>query len=286
MPSLPADGVLLDVFRTYPDAAGPLLRYVGKLARTPSRMTGSDAAAVLAAGWGECPATVLRRPVTAEHDSRAATNALLDGLRQGRWRPRAWTRFLTLATRRSIQQAQRRPRALAEITTLHLVFAICSHRQRPLWTIASWALAATHLGMLEHRQSIGIATVITLTRANLPALTTGWVTPVAALASDLADGHIARRLGTQTPFGAAADSLADAAFWAWFALRQEPSPRMRRAALLAWLAPVIAVTAVSVRQGRMVDAPRPVIVRPAAMMQAVLAVRAVARRRAGYRTSR
>ncbi|WP_084144666.1 CDP-alcohol phosphatidyltransferase family protein [Amycolatopsis jejuensis] len=198
----------------------------------------------------------------------------------------AWARFVTQATRRSIRQAQRRPRALGEITALHLVFAVVSHRKCPLWTITSWALAAAHLGMLEHRRSIGIADAITLTRANLPALTTGWATPVAALASDLADGRIARRLGTQTLFGAAADSLADAAFWAWFALRHEPSRAMRAAALAAWMAPVITVTAISVRRGRMIDAPRPVVARPAATMQAVLTVRAVLRSRAGYRASR
>lgn len=224
--------------------------------------------------------------MTADRNSRAATNALLNGLRQGRWQPAAWIRFLAQAMQRSIQQARRRPRALAEITALHLAFAIAGHRKRPFWTIASWALAATHLGMLEHRRSVGIAGVITLTRANLPALTTGWATPVAALASDLADGRIARRLGAQTPFGATADSLADATFWAWFALRQEPSRPMRAAALAAWVAPVVAVTAVSVRRGRMVDAPRPVVARPAAMMQAVLTVRAVLRRRAAYRASR
>ncbi|MPZ83189.1 MAG: peroxidase-related enzyme [Actinophytocola sp.] len=125
LPSLPADAALLDVFRAYPDTAGPLLdyhevllrgpsplsvaereliaayvsgvnscgychgvhtatarafgigegtltallddvdtapvdvrlkpllRYVGKLTRTPSRMTEADATAVFAAGWDE-----------------------------------------------------------------------------------------------------------------------------------------------------------------------------------------------------------------------------------------
>jgi phosphatidylglycerophosphate synthase len=218
-----------------------------------------------------------------EPGSRAATNELLDGLRQGRWRPQAWTRFLLHATRRSIRQAQLRPRALGEITLLHMVFVAARIRNHPLWTVTSWALAATHLGMLEHRQSIGLANVITLTRANLPALASGWAAPVIALGSDLADGRLARRLDTQSPFGAAADSLADAAFWAWFALRHEPSRRVRAAAILAWVAPVVAVTTASVRRGRMVDAPRPVIVRPAAMMQAAIAVRAILRRRAAQR---
>nr|CEL17497.1 hypothetical protein [Kibdelosporangium sp. MJ126-NF4] len=123
-----------------------------------------------------------------------------------------------------------------------------------------------------------MANVITLTRANLPTLTTGWAAPVVALASDRADGRLARKLGTQSPFGAAADSLADAAFWAWFVLRHEPSRRVRAVALLVWVAPVIAVTATSVGRGQMVNAPRPTIVRPAAAMQAALAVRAILRR--------
>ncbi|SDN35740.1 CDP-alcohol phosphatidyltransferase, partial [Lentzea albidocapillata subsp. violacea] len=219
-------------------------------------------------------------------DSRAATNELLAGLREGRWRPRAWRRFLLHTTRRSVHQARLRPRALAEITVLHLVFAAAGRHKRPVWTVLSWMLAVTHLGMLEHHRSLGLANVITLTRANLPTLTTGWAVPVVALASDLADGRLARGLGTQSPYGAAADSLADAAFWAWFALHHEPSHRIRAAALLAWVVPVIAVTTTSVGRGRMVDAPRPVLVRPAAAMQAVLALRAVLRRAGRIRSSR
>jgi hypothetical protein len=77
-----------------------------------------------------------------------------------------------------------------------------------------------------------------------------------------------------TPFGFYADALADAAFWTWFALHREPDPRVRAAALAAWAAPVLAVTAISVARGRMVEAPHPVWLRPAAGMQAVLALRA------------
>ncbi|WP_291414387.1 CDP-alcohol phosphatidyltransferase family protein [Actinophytocola sp.] len=162
---------------------------------------------------------------------------------------------------------------------LHIAFLLFGNQHRPLWTATSWLLAATHLGMLEHRRSLGVANVITLTRANLPALADGWAAPIVALASDLADGRLARRLGTESAFGSAADSLADAAYWAWFALRHEPSARVRAAALLAWVAPVVVVTTASVGRGRMVDAPRPVLVRPAALMQAAIAIRAVLRRR-------
>lgn len=159
---------------------------------------------------------------------------------------------------------------------LHALYACAGHRNLG-WTAASWALAATHLGMLEDRASIGVATAVTLTRANLPTVTdTRWL-PVLALATDLADGRLARARRTVTPFGRTADSLADAAFWTWFAFRHEPSRRLRTVALLAWVAPATAVAATSFRRGRMVDPPAPVLLRPAATMQVVLTVRALVR---------
>jgi hypothetical protein len=198
---------------------------------------------------------------------------LLAGLRAGGWRPRTWARFLTLATRRSVHQARLHPR-VAEVTVLHAVFAVLGGRR---WTLLSWTLAVTHLGMLDARQSLGLPNAVTLVRANLPAIGGGigrWL-PVLALTSDVADGRLARRNGTVTSFGAQADSLADAAFWTWFVLRHEPSRRLRIAALVVWAAPVVVVTTASIGRGRKLDAPRPVLLRPAAAMQAVVAVRAV-----------
>lgn len=212
-----------------------------------------------------------------EPNSRAATDALLAGLREGRWRPRAWVSFLSRATKRSVRQARLRPRALGEITLLHAALAALGARKARVWTVTSWTLCATHLGMLERQRSIGCANVITIIRANLPVLTSAGWSPVFALTSDLADGRIARATGTESAYGAAADSLADAAYWAWFALRHESSGRMRAAALLAWVLPVAAVTTTSVGSGRMIDAPRPALLRPAAALQAVLTVRAVLR---------
>lgn len=147
-----------------------------------------------------------------------------------------------------------------------------------MWTVVSWALAATHLGMLEGRRSIGWANAITLTRANLPVLARGWWLPVLALGSDVADGRLARGSGAVSPFGASADALADAAFWVWYALRHEPSRAVRAAAVLAWVAPVLTVTTVSVSRGQMIDGPRPAVLRPAAALQAALTVRAIGRR--------
>jgi hypothetical protein len=223
--------------------------------------------------------------VSAEAGSRAATNQLLAELRDGRWRPRAWSRFLAGATRRSLRQARQRPRALAEITALHAVFAVRA-RGGHVWTVLSWALAATHLGMLEEQRSIGWANAITLTRANLPALARGWWLPILALGSDVADGRLARGLGTASPFGASADALADAAFWAWYARCHEPSRAIRAAAVLAWVAPVLTVTTISVSRGQMIDSPRPVVLRPAAALQAALTIRAIRRRLCDDRCSR
>lgn len=218
---------------------------------------------------------------TGPGSSRAATDELLAALRAGRCRPAAWARFLISSARRSAGQAAARPRALTEVTVLHAALALAAGRPGRRWVAASWAMAATHLGMLEDRDSLGPANLVTLLRANLPALSGAagldglarWL-PALALASDLADGRIARRSGTVTAFGQHADSLADASFWTWFALRHEPSRHVRILTLAAWAVPVLAVTAASVSHGRMTDPPRPAVLRPAAAMQAVIAVRA------------
>jgi hypothetical protein len=210
--------------------------------------------------------------------SRAATDELLAGLRAGRWHPAAWARFLTLAARRSMQQARAHPQALVELTAVHAIMALRAGRRGGRWVAVSWALSASHLGMLEDRRSLGVCNVISLLRADLPALGLPpcWA-PVLAMVTDLLDGRLARRLGQETAFGSSADSLADAAFWTWFTWRHEPSRAMRFAALAAWAAPVALVTVASAAGGRMVDPPRPALVRPAAAMQAVLATRALLR---------
>jgi phosphatidylglycerophosphate synthase len=219
----------------------------------------------------------VRRPEHAA--SRAATDELLAGLRGGRWRPAAWARFAALSARRSVHQARRHPRALAEVTVLHASFALLAGRRGRRWTAASWLLAASHLGMLENRRSLGLPNAVTLLRANLAAIggPVRWL-PVTALASDLIDGRLARRMGSETAFGAYADSLADTAFWTWFVLRHEPRRGVRITALAVWAVPVVIVTTASIGRGRMVDAPRPAVLRPAAAMQALVAARAVLRR--------
>lgn len=170
---------------------------------------------------------------------------------------------------------------MAELSLLHGVLGLLGGRSALRWTAASWTLAVTHLGLLESRRSLGIADMLTLVRANLPALPVAHRPEVAvlALATDVVDGRIGRRFGTATPFGRDADAIADAVFWTWFAVRHEPSAVLRYLALAAWTVPVAAVTAVSVVRGEMVDAPRPGIARPAAALQILLAVRAAAKHR-------
>lgn len=211
------------------------------------------------------------RPIdTAE--SRVATNELLGRLRDDRWRPGAWVQFLVGAARRSTQQARLRPTAFAEATALH--GALFAAGRRP-WTLTSWVLTITHLGLLEDRRTLGTANAVTLLRANLPTVPSSPWLGLVALAADVLDGQLARRSHTETLFGAHADSLADAAFWLWFAARYEPNRLVRAAALGAWATPVLALTIASVARGRLIDPPRPSAVRPAAAMQAMLVARAL-----------
>jgi hypothetical protein len=146
-------------------------------------------------------------------DSRAATDALLGTLRDGRWRPYAVARFLWLAADRSVRQAARRPRALTQLTVLHgLLFVLARDRDPGRgWVAAGWLLGALHLGLLERRDRLAPADALTLTRGSLPATALGscrW-SGVMAIGLDLADGRLARRQETVSPFGDYADSLAD-----------------------------------------------------------------------------
>ncbi|MFF4764722.1 CDP-alcohol phosphatidyltransferase family protein [Streptomyces sp. NPDC001292] len=183
---------------------------------------------------------------------------------------------------RSLHQAGRRPLALAELTVLHAALYALAAGRRPgrRWVTVSWALSVLHLGMLEHRTRLATADVLTLLRGNLAALPggAGRGAGVPAIALDLADGRIARRRGTTTPFGDYADTFADAAYWTWLTLRHEPSRTVRLAAVAAWALPVVTVTGLALRRGTMPERPRPVLLRPAAALQVVVALRRLARR--------
>lgn len=209
-------------------------------------------------------------------NSRAATDRLLGGLKAGGWGPASWGRFLAATTARSVEQIGAHRRAAAELTVLHGALASAARRRGATrWVAVSWVLAVTHMGMLGPRRSIGVASAVTLVRANMPAVVgyRPWL-GAAAAATDKIDGVIARQVGP-TFFGHYADALADAAFWAWFARRSGTSRRLMAVAGAAWVAPVVAVTGGSFASGRMVEAPRPRLVRPAAALQVILAARAL-----------
>jgi hypothetical protein len=208
-------------------------------------------------------------------ESRAFTDTALAELRADHWGPDGWARFTARVMARSAQQVGDHPRAAAEVTALHAAFFAGAAGRGRVWIMTSWVMAITHLGLLGPRHSIGWPNAVSLARANLPA--TGerlgrWL-GLVALASDRLDGTLARRSGP-TMFGFYADSLADAAFWTWFSVRRDPSRLIRTAAVAAWAAPVAGISATSIVAGKMVESPRPTLVRPAAAMQAVLALRA------------
>jgi phosphatidylglycerophosphate synthase len=170
------------------------------------------------------------------------------------------------------------------VTALHGGFAalrVERGRAGLAWISGSWILAVTHLGLLEDRRELGAADLLTLTRANLPAVAPRAKATVAvtAVATDVLDGPLARWSGTTTPFGRDADSLADAAFWIWFAGRYEPSRLIRCLLWSVEAMPVLAVAGLSIARGRMVQPPRPRWLRPAATLQALLLTRSLHQRK-------
>ena len=220
-----------------------------------------------------------RRRALAGDDSRAASNALLDGLRERRFGAAAWGRFAVETTRRSILEARKRPRALAEATLVHAAVGAIAGREGRAWLLSSWLMTVTHLGMLEQRRTLGAPNLLTVARAALPAAATrlGGAVPVLALATDFVDGKLARRTGTVTRFGTQGDYLADTALWTWFVLKHEPSRAWQLAALAAWAVPVAALTVVSVARGGVVDLPRSAWLRPAAAAEVLIGARAITR---------
>jgi len=221
-------------------------------------------------------------------DSRAASNALLDGLRQGRFGPKAWGRFGVEITVRSIQEARKRPIALAEATAVHVAMAAVAHPHGRLWIASSWLMTVTHLGMLEERRTMGIPNLLTVTRANLPAAAhrLGNAVPVLALVTDFVDGKVARATGTVTRFGTQGDYLSDTALWTWFVLTHEKSRPWQVATFAAWALPVVALTAVSIARGGVVDLPRSRWIRPAALMEVLIGGRVLVRILDGSSTAR
>lgn len=217
-----------------------------------------------------------RPAVERPSESRAFVDQALADLHSDRWRPGAWVKFLWRCGVRSAQQVQAHPRAALEVTVLHLCMAPVGRRSR-LGLAASWAMALAHLGLLgPEARSIGAANALSMLRANLPS---GRFAPMLAIATDIADGTLAR-LTRPTAFGAYADPLADVVFWTRQAWTREKSHVLRTLVLATWLIPLIAIGGAYFARGHTVDYPRPLLVRRlSAGLQCVLAARALKDRR-------
>ena len=219
-----------------------------------------------------------RGPIARSEESRQFVSDVLAELASRRFSVPAWARFFGRSLARSVHQGRIRPAAAMEITALHLlVFAAGSRR----WTLASWLLCITHLGLLGERSTLGWPNRLTLFRALLPAIRpdSRWVS-VVALSTDFADGRLAGH-GNESAFGAFADPIADGAFWSWFALRWEPNRWLRWVPISLFAASVAGISAAYFARGRAIDYPRPVVVRYISGITQVLltlrALRSVAR---------
>ena len=214
-----------------------------------------------------------RGAIARSDESRRFVDHILSELATNRFGLHAWGRFLRRSVERSADQARMRPIAAAEITALHAVaWAAGTWR----WTLASWILAITHLGLLGERTTLGWPNRVTLVRALLPSVAPNsrWVSFVA-LATDLADGHLARR-GEESAFGEFADPIADGVFWSWFALRREPNRWLRWAPLTLFVFSTAGIATAYFARARVIDYPRPTALRYAsAVTQILLTLRAL-----------
>ncbi|HKW71207.1 MAG TPA: CDP-alcohol phosphatidyltransferase family protein [Candidatus Dormibacteraeota bacterium] len=199
------------------------------------------------------------RPQIARSDeSRKFVDDLLGDLSARRFRPGAWVLFFGRSMVRSVDQARARPVAAAELTAYHLLAWRFGGRR---WTLVSWLLTITHLGLLGESRTMGWPNRLTVLRGLLPSFArpSPW-TAVAALASDFTDGRLARRAG-ETAFGAFADPIADGVFWSWYALRRERNRWLRWAPLAIFAVSTAAIAGAYFVSGRAIDYPRPIALR-------------------------
>ena len=215
-----------------------------------------------------------RPPIQRPAGSGQWLDAELGALRRSPAAPEAWWRFIAHSVERSRQQWWLHPRAARDLLTVHLALFALSRRP---WVGASLVLCATHLGLLAADDGLSTADLVSLLRANLPALlpASRWTVAVAAL-SDGLDGWLARRTRRETAFGAYLDGLADVAFWTWFSTRREPNPALRILGLSFWALPAMGITAAYFVEGRSIDYPRLGLVRQvSAIVQLAFALRAL-----------
>jgi phosphatidylglycerophosphate synthase len=205
-------------------------------------------------------------------ESRRFVDDILGELSSRHFVPSAWGNFIGRSLMRSLAQIRSRPAAATEVTVFHLLASARNRR----WAFGSWLLCITHLGLLGERSTLGWPNRLTLLRALLPSLapTSRW-TSLAAMATDFADGRLARR-GEESAFGAFADPIADGVFWSWFALRWEPNRFWRWVPLTVFAASVTGISALYLARGRAIDYPRLTAIRYAsAAAQILLTLRAL-----------
>ena len=216
---------------------------------------------------------VNRDAIARSRESRRFVDEILAELAARQFAPSAWTTFIARSLVRSVAQVRERPNAAAEITALHLLAVVRGGRR---WALVSWFLCVTHLGLLGDRTTLGWSNRLTLLRALLPSVgpDSPW-TALIALATDLVDGHLARRKH-ESAFGAYADPIADGIFWSWYALRWEPSRWGRWVPITLFGGSVAVIAIAYFARARTIDYPRPMAVRYASgITQIVLALRAL-----------
>lgn len=207
-----------------------------------------------------------RAPIERSAESRKFVDEVLGDLSSRRFVLTAWGEFIGRSLVRSVAQIRLRPAAAVEVTVLHLLAA----GGRRWWAVGSWLLCITHLGLLGERSRFGWPNRLTLLRALLPSVVppARW-TPLVAMATDVADGRLARG-GESSAFGAFADPIADGVFWSWFALRREPNRWLRWAPLAVFVASLASISVAYFARGRAIDYPRPVAIRYASAAAQVM----------------
>jgi CDP-diacylglycerol--glycerol-3-phosphate 3-phosphatidyltransferase len=163
-------------------------------------------------------------------EAEAWAEELLSALRAGRYRPRAWSRFLgeSFARAHAVRRERRREHrqsllvgaagltASVAVAPVSLSLALAG----ALWALLVTAMLDWHLGMLEsddgqplHR--LGLPNLLTLARAaTVPALPVVSPTVLAIMLiplgiTDAIDGPLARRRGEETRLGAWLDGSVD-----------------------------------------------------------------------------
>lgn len=177
-------------------------------------------------------------PVDTDPDSsRAATNRLLGELHAGRWRPWAWRRFLSAAVIRSASQAAAHRQALVEASPLHGLFIVLAGRRTDPPARWRWIATSWALSALH----LGLL-------ESRPALGVANTLTLARANLPATGAGLGRWLGV----AALTTDFVDGKF-------------ARR------------TSTQSFRHGRMLDPPRPELIRPAAALQIMLAARCLRR---------